>query len=194
MIARDLAVLRRLMILFWVLGLSGTEAHGAGPKVLVTVDHSGEAFVIDALIDVQVPVPTAWEVLTDFDRMTSILGNLTSSKVVRRDGDTWVVRQEGVARLGPFSFSFVSEREMHLEPMKHIRARQVSGTLKRMESETRIAPLDHGVQIRYHAESVPDSMLARMFGASIARHEVEEQFLAITREMTRRHGNAEEKL
>jgi hypothetical protein len=43
------------------------------------------------------------------------------------------------------------------------------------------------VQIRYHAEAVPDSALARIFGATIVRHEVEEQFREMTSEMMRRY-------
>lgn len=180
-----------LVVLFCLGALFGEAAFGVEPKVAVAVGHSGEAFVIDATVDVQVPQATAWEVLTDFDRMTSVLGNLKSSKVTSRDGNTWIVRQEGAARYGLFSFSFESEREMRLEPMQRILARGLSGTVKRMESETKIVPLDQGVQIRYHAEVVPNSLLARMFGASFVRHEVGEQFLAMAREMQRRHARAE---
>lgn len=186
-------LLRRmpLVTLCWLLALSGEAAFGVEPKVAVAVGQKDEAFIVDATIDVQVPLATAWEVLTDFDRMTSIIDNLKSSKIVSRDGNTWIVRQNGVARYGLLSFSFESEREIRLEPMKRILAKSLSGTLKRMESEAKIATLDQGVQIRYHAESVPDSILARMFGASFVRHEVEEQFLQMAREMLQRHARAD---
>ncbi len=182
--------LRRLPVvaLFCLLVLFGGAAFGVEPKVAVTVAQKDEAFIVDATIDVAVPLPTAWEVLTDFDHMASILGNLKSSKIVSRDGNTWIVRQNGVARWGLLSFSFESEREIRLEPMKRILAKSLSGTLKRMESEAKIAASDQGVHIRYHAESVPDSVLARMFGASFVRHEVQEQFLEMAREMLERHA------
>jgi uncharacterized membrane protein len=193
-IVMDLPALpRRLpaVVLFSLLALFGEVAFGADPKVVVAVGQSGEAFIIDATVDVEVPLATAWGVLTDFDHMTSILGNLTSSKVTSRDGNTWIVRQEGVARYGLLSFSFMSEREIRLEPMKRIMVRSLSGTLKRMDSEAKIVALDQAVQIKYHAESVPDSILARMFGASFVRHEVAEQFLGMAKEMLRRHSGAE---
>ena len=176
-----------LAVLFCLLALSGREAFGVEPAVSVSVGRSGDAFIVDATIDVQVPPGVAWDVLTDFDRMTSILQNLQSSKVTSRDGNVLIVRQEGVAKYGLLSFSFVSERQIRLEPMQRILSKNLSGTLKRMESEAKLAAVDRGVQIRYHAESVPDSMLARMFGASFVRHEAEEQFLAMAREMVRRH-------
>lgn len=172
-----------------LLGLlvAADEADGGEPKVAVAVTQNGEAFVIDATIEVEVPLATAWAVLTDFDNMATILGNLTSSKITSRDGDTWTIRQEGVAKFGLLSFSFFSEREIRLEPMRRILAKNLAGTLKRAESEARIAVVDQGVRITYHAESVPDSVLARLFGASFARREAQEQFLAMSREMVRRH-------
>jgi carbon monoxide dehydrogenase subunit G len=185
--------LRRMPAVFLccLLALSGNVTVGAEPTATVTVEKKGEVFVVDATTDVQVSVETAWEVLTDFDHMASILGNLTSSKVIRQDGDTWIIRQEGVAKYGPLSFSFESEREVRLEPMKRILARNLSGTLKRMESEAKIAPLDRGVQITYHAEMVFDSFLAQIFGATFVRHEIEEQLFAVAREMLRRHPHVE---
>lgn len=192
MMASDaFGISRMTLLLLSLLVLPGDGAFGAEPKVVVAVTQSGEAFIVDATMEIQVPLRTVWEVLTDFDHLTSILKNLTSSKVIRRDGDTLIVRQEGVAKWGLFSFSFNSEREMRLEPMKRILAKQLSGTLKRMESEAKIIPLAQGVQVKYHAESVPDSILARVFGASFVRHEAEEQFLAMAREMTRRQAVAE---
>lgn len=193
-IVRSFSGLRRSLpgvVLFCLLALSGEVTFAGEPKVEVAVTQRDEAFIVDATMDVPVSPATAWEVLTDFDHMASILGNLTSSKVTSREGNTWIVRQVGVARYGLLSFSFESEREIRLEPIKRIRAKSLSGTLKRMESDARIIPLDQGVQIKYHAESVPDSMLARMFGASFVRHEVGEQFQGMAREMLQRHAHIE---
>lgn len=179
-----------LLFLSCLLALSGSTAVGADSRTAVTVEKSGEAFIVDATTEVPVSVETAWEVLTDFDHMASILGNLTSSKIVRHDGDVWVIRQEGIAKYGPFSFSFESEREIHLEPMKRILAKNLSGTLKKMESEADVVPFDQGVQVKYHAEIVFDSILGRVFGATFVRHEVEEQLLSMAREMQRRQARA----
>ena len=180
----------QLAFLFCLLVLFAGVAAAAEPKVAVNVTQSGEAFLIDAVVDVPVPAARAWDVLIDFDHMTSILGNLTSSRITSRNGNTWIVRQEGVARFGPLPISFVSEREIRLEPMKRILAKNLSGTLKAMESEATVIPQEQGVQIKYRATSVPDSVLARMFGASFVRHETEEQFSAMAREMVRRHASA----
>ena len=186
------AKLRRvpLAALFYLLALVQQAALGAEPKLTVQVEKPGAAFVVDASLDVPVPVETAWDVLTDFDHMTAFLTNLTLSKVASRNGHTLVIRQQGVAKYGLLALSFVSEREIRLEPMKRVVARGLSGTMKRMDSETDIVPLAQGALIKYHAELEPDSLLARVFGKSFVRHEVKEQFTALGNEMLRRYASA----
>ena len=128
----------------------------------------------------------AWEVLTDFDHMASIVSNLESSRITSRQGDSLRVHQEGTARYGLLSFHFESEREVHLEAMQRIVSRNLSGSAKQIDSEARLRALDGAVEITYHAEVVPDSVLARLFGTAFIRHEVEEQFREMTIEMRRR--------
>ena len=181
----------RIAVPAFLVLLFGGNAFGAEPEIAVAVSEAGETFVVEAMIRVPVTQRTAWEVLVDFDHMTGILNNLTSSRVARRDGDFLVVRQEGIARFGLFSYPFQVEREVRLEPMKRILTRNLSGSLKRMESEVRLIPASKGqlMQIAYRAEFVFDSVIAGLFGAAFLRHEVEEQFLLMTAEMKRRESD-----
>ncbi len=159
------------------------------PVVIATASQLGETITVDATLTVEVPLDTVWEVLTDFDHMTAILTNLTLSEVLSRNGNLWIIRQKGVAKYGVLSFPFESEREVRLEPMKRILARNLTGTLKRMDSELNIASQEQKVRLRYHAEIVPDSLLGRFFGATFVRHEVEEQLQRMVSEMQRRAGS-----
>jgi len=183
------AMISRLQALAWlVLCVScAGSAFAMEPSLAVTVAQIGDAFVVEVVAEVPVPLAGVWEVLTDFENMALFIGNIKSSRVVRREENTLWVRQEGVAEYGPFSLPFKSEREIRLEPKRRIVAKSLSGSMKRMESEARLRQLNDGVQISYHAEAVPDSALARMFGATIVRHEVEEQFREMTSEMMRRY-------
>ncbi len=171
--------------------LFGQAVFAAEPRITVKVDQSDGAFMVDATIDVPVPLEIAWGVLIDIDRTASFLENMTFSKVMSRTGDTLIARQEGVARFGPLSFDFVTEREIRLEPMTRITTKQIAGSFKRMLSEATFAAIEQGVQIRYTAEIVPDSQLALMFGASFVRYEVTGQFVQMSREMLRRHSAAQ---
>lgn len=176
-----------LAVLFW---LCMEWARAGDPAIAVSVAPKGEGFSIDAAFEVPVPPETAWDVMTDFDHMTAIQDNLNLSRVLSRDGNTWVVRQEGVAKYGFLSFPFMSEREIRLDPMKRILARSLSGSVKSGESEASLQPSPQGTHIQYHAEFIPDSKMARLVGAPFIRHEIEEQFLLMAREMGRRHARA----
>ena len=189
-IARFLINLRRLpfVAVLLLLALSRQTAFGAEPKITVEVEKSGDAFIVNAVIDLQAPLAVAWEVFVDIDHMTNFLDNVTYSKVISRTGNVLVARQEGAVRFGPLSFSFVSEREVRLDPMKRIVTESLSGTLKRMHSEATFVTVDQGVRIKYSAEIVPDSLLARMFGQSVVRNEVSEQFASLGKEILRRHA------
>jgi hypothetical protein len=175
-----------LLLLACLLGGYGRGALAAEPAVVLTVAQAEEGFIVDATMEVAVSQAIAWDVMTDFEHMSAIFSNVKASRVIRREGNTLVTRQEGVARFGFLSMPYDSEREIRLEPMRRILARDVGGSLKSMESETLIQPNEQGVHIRYHAEIVPDSFLGRLFGPAFAGHVIEEQFLAMAGEMLRR--------
>ncbi len=171
--------------------LSHGSASCAEREVAVAVRESGDAFVVQATIRPSVSLQTAWDVLVDFDHMVGILSNLTASRVVSRNGNVLIVKQEGVARFGIFSYPFTAEREIRMEPQRRILAKNLSGTLRRMESELRLVPTGaDGVRIEYRAEFAFDSFIAGLFGVSFVNHEVEEQFQSIVAEMTRREAHA----
>lgn len=176
------------MLAVYALLIAATLVH-ADAGIFAAVVREGDVFVVTAAMDVPVSLRTAWAVLTDYEHMAGIVANLSSSRVLERHGNRLIVRQEGAVKYGPFSFSFDTEREIRLEPMRHIAARNLSGSVKRMESETRLTPNEHGgVHIAYRAEIVPDSFLGRLFGGSFARDGVHDQFRLLVEEMQRREA------
>ncbi len=168
--------------------MGGGVASSAEDRVLVFVSKVDDAFIVDATINAPVKLQVAWDVFTDFDHMPEFLSNLTSSQVVKRDRNLQLIKQAGVAKIGIFSFQFQSEREIRLEPMHWIFSKSLSGVAKRMESVTELKSSDQGVHVKYHAEVVPDSVIARIFGAPFMRREVEEQFNLMLTEMKRRES------
>ena len=181
----------RIVLISLLICLSLGSAHCGGKEVTVTVSESGDGFIVKATIRPPVSPRTAWDVLVDFDHMASILNNLTASRVDSKNGNVLIVKQEGVARFGIFSYPFTAEREIRMEPPRQILARNLSGTLKRMESELQLVPGGAGgVRIEYRAEFAFDSIIAGLFGVSFLNHEVEEQFQSIVAEMKRREAQA----
>jgi len=177
-----------LPALLLLLVLLALPSFAAEQEIEVSVREAGEAFIVEANFQAPVRARTAWNVLIDYEHMASILSNLESSKIASRDSNTLIVRQSGVARFGLFSYAFQVEREIRLEPMKRILTKNLSGSLKRMESEVMLTPSSQepGVHVAYHGEFVFGSTLAGLFAQSFLRHEVEEQFQALVAEMRRR--------
>lgn len=130
----------------------------------------------------------ALAVLSDFENMERFIPNLSSSRIVRRSGNVYVVAQEGKADFGPLSYRFTSERRIEVLPDGRILARALSGTVKAMASELSLqASGPAATLIDYRIETTPDVwLLPSALGTSFLHHELEEQFTAIAREMLRR--------
>jgi hypothetical protein len=184
-------MIARLLFAAFLMLSCNMHAVAGEPQVTVGISQVGGTFLVEATVDAQVALPTAWEVLTDFDHMTVILSNLTYSKVVSRDENTLIVKQEGIAQYGLLSFPYQSEREIRLEPMKRIQSKNLSGTANRMESSLTLGAsgVGSGVEIRYRATIAPDSALARLFGERALRRQIEAQFQAMAVEMLKREAD-----
>ncbi|MEI7611603.1 MAG: SRPBCC family protein [Betaproteobacteria bacterium] len=157
-------------------------------ELVVAVEKNGDGFTVSASATVQAPVPVTWAVLTDFNHMASILSNLTTSKVLQHNGNSLRILQEGRAWYGPFFYTFSSERDVRLEPMKRILSQQLTGTTKHFASQMELSPKGTGTQLRYHAEIIPGSSMARTFGRTFVQHEVEEQLSAMLAEISRQNA------
>lgn len=179
--------LHALLLLLVFLAL---QSFAGEQEIEVSVREVGDTFIVEANFQAPVRSRTAWDVLVDYEHMASIMSNMESSKIASRNGNTLIVKQSGVARFGIFSYAFQVEREIRLEPMKRILTKNLSGSLKRMESEVMLtsASQESSVRIVYHGEFVFGSTLAGLFAQSFLRHEVEEQFQALVAEMRRREA------
>ena len=153
----------------------------------VKVARGNGNFNIDAVMHAPVPPDVAWEVLIDFDHMTSYQPGLAVSKVTERSGNRLLVRQQGIASFGPFSSGFESEREIRLSPKTEILSTNVGGTVKYLVSTMKLAPEPGGTLLRYHAEIDP-GWLPPLLGPAAMRDSTAEGFAAMIREMQRRQA------
>ena len=186
-------MLRKLFFIFWTLAalLVPVQAMSAdGPPAVpdndVSVQRSGASFTVDVAMFTPVPPALAWAVLTDFDHMGSFVPNLSSSQVLERSDTLLKVAQKGVARYGLFSANFESVREISLSPQREIRAHNVSGNVKSMDSVMQLQAEGSGTRLHYHAEVIPGFWFPPLIGPSLVRHETAEQFSAMLQEMLRR--------
>ena len=153
----------------------------------IEVQRKNGLFALDAVMHVAVPLDTAWEVLVDFEHMPSYQSDLQVSKVTERQGDRLLVRQQGIAKFGPFSSGFESERDIRQKPKTEILSTNVGGTVKHMVSTMKLAPEPGGTVLRYHAEVDP-GWIPPLLGPAAMRDRTAENFSAMFREMQRRQA------
>jgi hypothetical protein len=172
----------------------GPLAPAAAPNdaIDVAVHRDGEAILIDVFLRAPVSQQEAWDVLTDFDRMASIVGNLEFSRVLEREGNRVVVAQRGGRTEGLLRFSFETVREVELHPTSLMRARLIRGNIARLEGTTALMPSGEATQIVSHGLCVPGRWVPPVLGELFIENATREQYADLRREMLKRHRASRE--
>ncbi len=170
-----------------VLLAAGNHALAAeSPIKSIDVTFEGEAYIVNAVFISTAPQNIAWDVLTDFDNLAKWVPGVSESKAIKRDDNTVIVEQKGVARYGALSFPYTTERKIELKRPTNIKTAQIKGNMRRVESAITIEPDGKGTKIMYHLEIVPSLFAAAGMSKKFVESEVSQQFTAIVGEMTRR--------
>jgi len=180
--------LRELVLVLLALALPATAlAADATPIRSIDISQDANGYVANVTMFAPVPPSVAWAVLTDFDHMASWVPNVRESKIVAGEANAVTIEQRGTAKFGIASFPYVSVRQMTLDPQRTVHARQIKGSMKRLESLMTLTPEDAGTKLTYRLEMVPSTLVSAVLSKEFLEHELSEQFTAIIGEMTRRN-------
>jgi carbon monoxide dehydrogenase subunit G len=141
---------------------------------------------VEAVMFAPVPQALAWEVLTDFEHMDRFVPNVKSSRVIAREAQGLTIEQQGTAHFGALNIPYTSQRHLELRPETTIHSRQVTGSMKKVETLMKLSVEGAGTRLDYHLEIVPSLIASTVLSEDFLRHEVDEQFNAIIGEMIRR--------
>jgi ribosome-associated toxin RatA of RatAB toxin-antitoxin module len=164
----------------------GVDAAEASAPVTVEVEHNGDNYVATVVMIAPADRSIAWDVLSDFDHMTEFLPNLTSSRVLQRDGDRLLVQQSGRMEFGAVRMPWQSDREVQLTPQTVIHSRQLRGNMQRVESVARFSDVPGGTRVDYRVEMVPKLWMPESVAAPMMRDSMERQFSAMRDEIIKR--------
>ncbi len=153
--------------------------------IAVRVELEGDLVRIDTSFHVEATPQEAWAVMTDYDRAAEFISDLDASRVLERDRDTMRVYQKGKAKFGPFSFPVESVREIRLVPFQSMQSQLVSGSMKRLDVTTLLAPEGSGTRITNRTESIPDVWIPPIVGRLFIAHETREKFRELRDEILR---------
>jgi hypothetical protein len=176
----------RSMLVLLLMVAAATASAAESPVRSISVDRDGDAYVVNAVFFAPVGQSVAWDVLTDFDHMNGWVPNVAESKATKREENSVIVEQRGVAKFGAASFPYVTERKIEMAMPTSIKTTQLKGSLRRVESTLQLEPDGKGTKINYHLVMVPSLLASTVMSKPFLEHEVSEQFTAIVGEMVRR--------
>ena len=175
-----------LLLLALSAGMAWAGPSDAGSEIAVRVEIRDGVVHIEAEASIPASVREVWDVLTDFENLPRFISNITSSKVLARNGNVVRISQTGKGGLGPFAFEFQSTRELTLTPFEGFESRMIEGNMKRFRGTTRLESAAGMTRIRYQSDAVPDTALPLGFARSTIERETLEHYLEISREVLRR--------
>jgi ribosome-associated toxin RatA of RatAB toxin-antitoxin module len=155
-------------------------------EVTVRTTRAGDTFEIEARAVMAVARETAWQVVTDYERLPEFIPGLHTSQVLSRTANRLVLEQRGELRFLIFSVPMAVRMEVEERPLEAVLSKVVSGTVRAMHGRYDLAAVADGTEFRYRGTIVVDLGIPGFLGEVIVRSNVESQFNAMVREILRR--------
>jgi len=158
----------------------------AAPDVHVERRHG--VFQVHVDTPVAVDAQTAWQVLTDYNRLAEFVPDMRMSRIISAPGEPLLLEQKGGAGFLLFKVSIEVVLQVDEIPPERLKFHAVSGNMKRMRGEWRISRADRAVRLSYEAELEPDFWVPPVIGAALMRRDIGKQIDGVVQEMLKRHG------
>lgn len=156
--------------------------------VAVQASRQGDAFEVsaDALLDADVGV--AWDVLTDYDRLSEFIPGMHSSKLVSREANRAIVDQRGETSLLFFHFPIEVRLAIEEHRPDRIESQAVSGNFRELKGVYLLETEGERLRLTYRGTFTPDFDIPPLIGTMVVRHTLEQRFGAMVTEILRRQS------
>ena len=176
----------RLLFLATLLALP-TATMARDRDIQVKAVKTGKVMAIDVDMTVNAASEEVWGVMTDWGNMGKFIPGITSSEIVKREGNRYRVKQVGKIPLGPFSIKYEAVRDIEVVQVNEsMRFLGVSGDFERLEGTVKFVKEGDAIRVVYRAESVPTVWVPPFVGTSMVEHTTRSQFGEMRVEMLRR--------
>jgi len=152
---------------------------------LQAVRHGG-SFEVEAAAEFEAEMTLAWEVLTDYDRLSEFIPGMHSSRIVSRSKHSVIVDQSGEARLLFFSFPIQVRLEVEEFPYERIVSRAIEGNFTELLGAYTLEARGRRLLLRYTGSMTPGFSIPPLIGTILVRNTVARRFGAMVDEIKRR--------
>lgn len=159
-------------------------------ELSIRTGRDGEFVTVSASIFMKVDPHVVWAVLTDYDHLAKFIPDMTSSRVMSRDGNKVRVEQNGQAGFFFYTEPINVTLEIHEEPPTRITARGIEGNVKGLETRYELRASEGGVKLDYAGRFVPGFSIPPLIGMPIMSRLIERRFRAMIDEIKRRDALA----
>jgi ribosome-associated toxin RatA of RatAB toxin-antitoxin module len=185
------------MLLLWcVLSVSGTALAAAQPGVpkfelnVERVDgpEGDKVYQITSSGTVEATPAVVWRILTDYNHLADYLPNLTSTRVVSRNGDRAIVEQLGTARFLFFSRTIRLLVQVNERAPDRIDIGLIEGDMKVYRASWELSPMAGatGTRVVYTATIVPKFDVPGIVGTSVVKNDIARMMAAALLRLDRR--------
>ncbi|MBI3324774.1 MAG: SRPBCC family protein, partial [Candidatus Omnitrophica bacterium] len=125
-------------------------------------------------VEVSCIIPRApsavWRVLSDYDRLEEIVPFVTESRLVRQEGDTKILYQEGRGSLGIFSRRFSVTFRVHETPLREITFEAFEGDFKQFTGFWRLEGHAEGTLVQHRVDIEPAFYMPQWVMRLVVKH------------------------
>ena len=174
--------------LFWLaLILLQVPATHAAAKVTIKTRRLGMSIHMDARARLHAPRGLVWATLTDYANLWRFIPGLRYSRVLRRDGATAYVEEQGETRFLFVTFPINVVLASSEHPPYRIDVHVVRGDLKRLKGSYRIVPNSDGTLLLTWSGAIqPGFWLPAYIDEALVRSRIGAQFEGMVHEIERR--------
>ena len=148
-------------------------------------------YEVDASGSVQAPPASVWKTLTTYERMHEFVPDLSSCRVLSRNGNEVIIEQQGMAR-----FLFMNHA-IHLvvrateTPLTSIDIALISGDMRHYEARWNLYPIPEtgGTRIVFSSRLVPGFYVPGMLGTTMIRGDIERMMAAVLARIDSQHAD-----
>lgn len=179
---RAAAIVSAVVVLLGEAGLAATQhaqPHDARTRLIRVESQTIPVTLRETIgrpsgVEVTCIIPRApsavWRVLSDYDRLEAIVPFVTESRLIRQEGDTKILYQEGRGGLGIFSRRFWVTFRVHETPLREITFEAFEGDFKQFTGFWRLEGHAEGTLVHHRVGIEPAFYMPQWVMRMVVKH------------------------